>query len=426
MRKTFARVNQIILVLLVLSMWMAGCSPAILNSTPEQPTAQPEQQTPTAFTFPTPQCLVKDTDQYETQYSDYGYPPVNDRDWVEGPQDAAVTIVFYGDFLCPYSVDLDVVLTTLREAYPQDLRVVFRQYPLQQSYVPALALEAAGLQSAGVVTDLRHYLFSHQADWINMTGEQFVTWLHPYLLQLGLDTDRFEADLLSDTTKQALLDDIQSAEDLQIPGTPFVLINQKPYTAMRDEASLREIIDRYKTLSEIKIAHFDACPPQVIDPGQALQAKIITTQGEILVKLFTDEAPFTVNNFVFLARQGWYNDNPFYRVIPGMLLQSGDPSGTGSGDAGYVFDNEIRSDVTFDQAGVLAMANSGSDQPISNSSQFFITSAVLPEYNGGYTIFGQVIDGMDILKNFSAIDPMSGSLQQPKDRIISIEILEGN
>ena len=121
-----------------------------------------------------------------------------------------------------------------------------------------------------------------------------------------------------------------------------MLVNQKPYPGLQDIDSLRSIINRYQALSNINGNTYDACPTMSIDTSKNLQARIITTQGILMVDLFEDQVPFTVNNFVFLAREGWYKDNPFYRVIPGMMLQTGDPSGTGSGNAGYVFGNEIR------------------------------------------------------------------------------------
>jgi cyclophilin family peptidyl-prolyl cis-trans isomerase len=120
-----------------------------------------------------------------------------------------------------------------------------------------------------------------------------------------------------------------------------------------------------------------------------------------VIQLLPSKAPVTVNNFVFLARQGFYNGTTFHRVLENFMAQGGDPSGTGSGGPGYIFANEY-SDLKFDQPGVVAMANYGLD---TNGSQFFITFVPTPTLNGGYTIFGQVISGMDVVNGITRRDP---------------------
>ncbi|MCL4559100.1 MAG: peptidylprolyl isomerase [Chloroflexi bacterium] len=123
--------------------------------------------------------------------------------------------------------------------------------------------------------------------------------------------------------------------------------------------------------------------------------------GEFEIQLYPDKAPITVNSFVFLARQGYFNGTTFHRVLEGFMAQGGDPTGTGSGGPGYSFVNED-SDLKFDKAGVVAMANAGRN---TNGSQFFITFGPQPTLNGGYTIFGQVISGMDVVNGIKRRDP---------------------
>ena len=121
-----------------------------------------------------------------------------------------------------------------------------------------------------------------------------------------------------------------------------------------------------------------------------------------MIQLYADQAPLAVNSFVFLAKQGWFDGVTFHRVIPGFVAQTGDPSGTGKGGPGYFFKNEV-SDLRYDKPGVVGMANSGPD---TNGSQFFITYAPQPSLDGSYTIFGQVIQGMDVVENLTpAIHP---------------------
>ncbi|MBL8103069.1 MAG: peptidylprolyl isomerase [Anaerolineales bacterium] len=123
--------------------------------------------------------------------------------------------------------------------------------------------------------------------------------------------------------------------------------------------------------------------------------------GEFVIELYADKAPITVNSFVFLAREGYFNGVTFHRVLEGFMAQGGDPTGTGMGGPGYSFVNED-SDLTFDKPGVVAMANSGRD---TNGSQFFITFAPADFLNGGYTIFGQVTEGMDVVNGITRRDP---------------------
>jgi cyclophilin family peptidyl-prolyl cis-trans isomerase len=147
---------------------------------------------------------------------------------------------------------------------------------------------------------------------------------------------------------------------------------------------------------------YNAAPPMTIDENKQYFATFkMATGGEFVVQLFPDKAPKTVNNFVFLAQQGFYNGTTFHRVLDGFMAQGGDPTGTGMGGPGYQFEDEF-SDLTFDKPGLLAMANSG---PNTNGSQFFITYAPTPHLNGLHTIFGEVIEGMDVVNNITRRDP---------------------
>jgi cyclophilin family peptidyl-prolyl cis-trans isomerase len=154
--------------------------------------------------------------------------------------------------------------------------------------------------------------------------------------------------------------------------------------------------------TQAAIKQYDAPPPMTIDPAKRYLATFkMAKGGQFVAELYPDKAPITVNSFVFLAREGYFNGTTFHRVLPGFMAQGGDPTGTGMGGPGYQFINED-SDLTFDKAGVLAMANAGRD---TNGSQFFITFGPQEFLNGGYTIFGQVIEGMDVVMNIRLRDP---------------------
>jgi len=170
----------------------------------------------------------------------------------------------------------------------------------------------------------------------------------------------------------------------------------------------------------VKQLQYDTPPPMVIDQNKEYYATVKMAKGaEFVIQLYADKAPITVNNFVFLAREGYYDGTTFHRVLDGFMAQGGDPTGTGMGGPGYEFANED-SDLTFDKEGVVAMANAGRD---TNGSQFFITFGPQEYLNGGYTIFGQVIEGMDVVNSITRRDPQQNP-DYPGDAILSITIEE--
>jgi peptidylprolyl isomerase len=151
---------------------------------------------------------------------------------------------------------------------------------------------------------------------------------------------------------------------------------------------------------------FDKPPKLEIDPKKTYTAEMRTSCGTIVLDLFAEETPVTVNNFVFLARQGFYDGVTFHRVIPGFVIQGGSPDGTGGGGPGYQFEDEIVKGLKFDEPGLLAMANSGPD---TNGSQFFITTGKPKHLNGLHTIFGRVAKGMDVVREIESRGSEAGT-----------------
>jgi cyclophilin family peptidyl-prolyl cis-trans isomerase len=161
-------------------------------------------------------------------------------------------------------------------------------------------------------------------------------------------------------------------------------------------------------------------PPEMrINTSKTYIATLHTTRGDIVIELLPKVAPITVNNFVFLAREGFYNGVTFHRVLPDFMAQGGDPTGTGSGGPGYQFQDEF-GDLTFDTPGILAMANAG---PGTNGSQFFITYVPTPWLDGHHTIFGKVVSGMEVAYSLTPRDPQQNPTT-PGDAINSITIEE--
>jgi cyclophilin family peptidyl-prolyl cis-trans isomerase len=318
------------------------------------------------------------------------------------------------------------VLAKLHADYPEDVRIVFRHFPLigtpeqpfhDKAALSGQAAEAAGLQ--GKFWEMHDLLFERQSEWISLPAADFQTWVIAQAAGVGLDTAQFETDL----TSQPIVDKVQAAWDfgveIGLPGTPFVLLNGRIWDT--------NIPLSYANLSAVTLLtlleqrQYTACPPVTIDASKIYLATIKTEKGDIQLELFPEQAPITVNSFVFLARSDWYDNTTFHRVISGQIAQGGDPSGTGYGGPGYAFVNEVTSSLTFDQEGVLAMANAGAD---SNGSQFFITLGPAPQYNGSYTIFGRVIAGMDVVRQLTPRDPSAAANLPPGDLILDVLIEE--
>lgn len=159
-------------------------------------------------------------------------------------------------------------------------------------------------------------------------------------------------------------------------------------------------------------------PELTIDPDKKYTAIIETEKGTFRIQLKPDLAIQTVNSFVFLAREGYYDGVTFHRVLPGFMAQGGDPTGTGSGGPGYTLPAEF-SDTPYVR-GTVGMARTA--DPDSGGSQFFITFGEQPNLNGQYTVFGEITDGMDIVDSLSPRDPDTAPSTLPGDAIISIKI----
>ena len=159
-------------------------------------------------------------------------------------------------------------------------------------------------------------------------------------------------------------------------------------------------------------------PPMDIDPQKAYTATMQTSDGDIVLQLFADKTPNTVNNFVFLAREGFYDGVIFHRVIENFMVRGGDPTGTGSGGPGYSFEDEFHSELRHDGPGVLSMANAG---PNTNGSQFFITHLETPWLDGKHSVFGRVTGGLDVLMAIPVRDPSQSQAPAVAIKTILIE-----
>ncbi len=419
--------------LVILASLLAACSSSAPITPPPTVTVVPPTATrlPTSTTAPT----VGPTNTPEPTFTPFptgcqvtsllpapvlNFPAVTTNDWTEGPANAPITILEYSDFQCPICAQLAPVLKKLLAAYPQDVRLVYRFYPLASIHDKALtaaqAAEAAGLQ--GKFWQMHDALFASQDTWSSMLMSDFTAWLSKEAGTLGLDVKKFDNDLITPAVVNSVQDAQRSAEALNLPGTPFVLVNGLYIGDQLDESTLTYVIDLLKKLNSLEPKRVSACPPLAIDKTKQYFATLNTTKGDIVIQLYPAKAPLAVNSFVFLAQRGWFDGVPFQRVIANFVAQSGDPSGTGMGNPGYFFVNEI-SDLKFDKAGVVGMANSGQN---SNGSQFFITLAAQPSLDGFYTVFGQVTQGMDVVQQLTHRDPQQGGTLPEPDLINKVTI----
>jgi cyclophilin family peptidyl-prolyl cis-trans isomerase len=156
-----------------------------------------------------------------------------------------------------------------------------------------------------------------------------------------------------------------------------------------------------------------------LDPQKTYHANLVTEKGTVRVRLFAEEAPETVNNFVFLAREGYFDGTTFHRVIEGFMAQGGDPTGTGTGGPGYSIRDEFHPELRHDKPGILSMANRGPD---TGGSQFFVTHAATPWLDDKHAVFGEVVEGMEVVMSLRERDPQSD--REPGDRIERVEIEE--
>ncbi|MDK1081972.1 MAG: peptidylprolyl isomerase [Anaerolineae bacterium] len=346
------------------------------------------------------------------------FPAVSQKDHIRGNADAAVTIVIYDDFQCTECNYLRLSQLLL-ETHPKNVRFVYRHFSytalFDKSEMAARAAEAAADQ--GKFWEMHDILFEMQAEWVDLTPDAFERWLTTQARALELDKAQFTTYLNSKGAIEQVKSAAEEAEQIGIPQIPFYLINGQIYQGPTNFEPLSQVI----SLIALGEQQFTDCPPFTINPEKQYLAKLETEKGELVLLLYPDKAPLAVNSFVFLAQAGWFDNITFHRVLPGFVAQTGDPSGTGQGNPGYIFNNESHPTLNFDRAGLVAMANSGPD---TNGSQFFITYAPAPELDGNFTIFGKVLSGMDVLEKLTARNPQPGLSLAPGDKLIRVSIEE--
>ena len=356
-----------------------------------------------------------------------GLPPSTSGDFARGPDGAPVTMITYCDFQSTGCQGFASIVDQLQNNHPTDLRVIFRPVfiPANGAKDPVLgALDKSELATQAAVAagnqnkfwEMRDLLHSKYDDWVKLSIGQFNSWLKSQVASVGLDAVKFQMDYQSPETATRVKSLEDAAVQLNIP-VPIAFINGSLQPlAILDYNSLNDVI----SMTALGARQFISCPAFTIDGSKQYTATLHTAKGAIVIQLFADKAPLAVNSFIFLARHGWFDNVTFHSVTPGYIALTGDPSGTGKGGPGYLFKNEV-SDLSYNKPGVVGMYNSGPD---TNGSQFFITYAPQPTLDGKYTIFGQVIQGMDVVEDLTPRDPTQSGNLTPGDKILNVTIEE--
>ena len=347
------------------------------------------------------------------------FPAESEEDHVRGAEIPIMTIMEYSDYQDLRSGLFAEVVDRLLEEHPDDVRVVSRIFPLISiNDKAALAAQAAqAAQEQGKFWEMHDLLYGGQENWVKLPVEDFTQWIYAQASALEMNVDQFKVDLNRADIVARIQQAWEDGQKMGLPGTPLVLINGQIYAGPRDYSSLNDILQ----LILLGKRQFTSCPLVTVQRNKQYIAALHTEKGDILIQLFADKAPITVNSFIFLAHQGWYDDITFHRVIPDLFAQTGDPSGTGKGNPGYYIITEFDPTLKFNKPGRVAMVNSGPD---TSGSQFFITFAPAAQYDGQYTIFGEVLSGMEVLEALTPRDAQPGTETPPGDKLLSVTIEE--
>jgi cyclophilin family peptidyl-prolyl cis-trans isomerase/protein-disulfide isomerase len=420
-------------VLLALALLISACGPAKTQSA-TSPTTAPASASATQVS-PTPTTAPYTDDKAPCKplnILDFMLPTlkatvaeVTSTDHIKGASNAPITLMLYTDLQCPFCAQADPIFNAVAKAYPNDVRLVFRHWPLTSLHDKAVqaaeAAEAAGRQ--GKFFEMTEFLFTNQAEWSGKSAADFTSWLNGKVSTLGLNAANFATDWKDSAIVQKVNTDLAVSNQLfgelskAMPeaggfGTPTLFINNYLFVAQqRTVESISLIINLLKSNK----ANTLECPATTIDASKDYFATLTTNKGDIVIDLLEKVAPTSVNSFVNLAQKGWFNNNIFF--ANDQIVLSGDKSNTGYGGPGYATKDEINPAYTFDKEGMVGLPNFG---PGTNGSQFFINKAAFSAINGRYSIFGTVTKGMEVVKSLVSYDETKPV--DTADKILSVVI----
>lgn len=378
--------------ILALMLILSACAPA--TTMPQyEPTAAPVTEQPTSAPTAAPTAPPADNSApadtaASTSPVCISYDAtVKETDWIKGNPSAPITIMEYSDFQCPYCARIAPVLNQLLEKYPDDVRLVFRHFPLPGhplSLISAQAAEAAGKQ--GMFFEYVDLLFANQSAWSNLDEASASNYFAQQAQALGLDSKQFQTDMVSTEIVQSVQDARQLAMTENISYTPFLLSNGMIYQAS-DLEGFSTMVENFKSSP----VSGSGCPATTIEAGKQYTATLPTRLGDVKIDLFADTAPVSVNAIAALAQKNWFENSTVFTLIP-------DESGTQMKylmlgkelNMGWFSLAPELSDVKFDQPGRVGLVN---------NTQLFVAFSASPDLDGSYTIIGQVTEGLDLLQS---------------------------
>jgi cyclophilin family peptidyl-prolyl cis-trans isomerase len=270
-------------------------------------------------------------------------------------------------------------------------------------------------------------LFELLGEWFSLATDAALDYFVALADELGLDGEALGEDLNNDTYAEYVTAVETVSVAIGLSGTPSVIVDgflipNVPFEYEIWESYVQQRLAMLEAEEILADRQYEAPPPMTIDVEADYTATILLENGEeIVIELLPESAPETVNNFVFLAEEGWYDGVTFHRVIPGFMAQTGDPTGLGIGGPGYTINDEFDPELSHDGLGVVSMANSG---PNTGGSQFFITTGPATHLDGLHAIFGRVIEGQGVVESITPRDPQDPNAPEG-DRIETITIEKG-
>lgn len=397
------------LLVLVLAACKPGATPTIAPTS--TPTPVPTASTPETPTGPVVIATPAEPGQcYLNPMSKVDVTPVGPDDHVKGATNPTIIIYEYSDFQCPGCAGMAPIVKEFLRTHAQ-VQLVYRHFPLsfhQNAFLAAEAAEAAAAQ--GKFWEMHDKLFNDNT-WKSMEPAEARKQMSVYAKELELDVAKFDAALDNHTYKARVERDLNEAQLLQLQGTPSFIVNGVVYPF--DMPLSYDGLASFLRIIDLQARHYAAPPAQTLDMAKTYRATLKTSKGDVVIEFFNASAPTQVNNFLFLAREGWYNGNTFFLVRKDFVAVSGDPSDSGYGYPGYFCVGETNS--TFDRAGLVGMLPNG---------QFFITLGTQAnQLSNEFSLIGQVVSGLENLQAMDERIPGDGSMTAA-DYIESVTISE--
>lgn len=340
--------------------------------------------------------------------------PIDETDWLKGAtgDDVEITIIEYSDFECPGCSGTAPMLAQFLVNHP-NAQLTYRHFTLSfhaKAILTAEASEAAGAQ--GKFWEMHDLIFERRAEWQSLSEEEARAKMSAYAEDLDLDLKQFDSALDDGTYLAAIEAETEESRELGLPGTPSLILNGYLYPTEQLGLSLQGL-EVFVEILSLADKQYTAAPEITLDVEKNYVATVSTTQGDITFDLFTESAPTSINSFIFLAEEGWYEGTGYFFVQDNFVALAGDPTNSGMGYPGYYCIGETQN--LFDRSGLVGMLPNG---------QFFFTMGPdAANLNNKFALIGQVTDGLEVLDKLASVQP-GAPLAAGMDQITSVTVVE--